>query len=358
MLIQPINLFYLLGVGLSWVLVVSLLLKRQDQSTAKKLLIGLLIGISTLLLQESILLGQPPQWFYYIFGAIVTSWYVVPPLLYLFVKSIVEPEFKLQRQQAFLFALPILLLLEWFLNILGVRISSAALFSDMELYSTVWILFFLLMSLGFTLAALGVIHRVERGHKQSQQLSWLRIYHYGFGAILLVSIVLLLFFMSIQQYSSNFEYWLLIFYEILVLGLVFKMLQSSSYLSTFTHRQYANAPVQSSKWEELHQHLDRVMRERALYIDGKLNLSVLAQATDISENQLSQLFNQHLNTNFYQFVNRYRLEAFAQKVNDPSHQHLKILAIAEASGFNSKANFYKVFKEKYQMTPSEFRKQS
>ncbi|MEM6349016.1 MAG: AraC family transcriptional regulator [Bacteroidota bacterium] len=356
MLINPISLLFLLGVGLALLLIISLLLQKGDQSPSKKLLIGLLAGISILLLQETLIISKPPRWLYYIFGAVVTSWYFVPPLLYLFVKSIVLSDFRFRSQQLLLFALPILLLLEWVLALLGVRINSAALFANTEQYSMVWILFFLLMSLGFTVASVGTIHRVERSNPKSQQLSWLRIYHYGFGAILLVSVMLLLFFMSTQQYSNRFEYWLLLSYEILVLGFVFKMLQASAYLKSFTHLQYANNPAQGINWEELHQRLDRVMQEQALYLNARLNLSALAQATDITENQLSQLLNQYLSTNFYQFVNQYRLEAFAQKVNDPAHRHLKIIAIAEASGFNSKANFYKAFKAKYQMTPTEFRK--
>ncbi|MEL7532612.1 MAG: AraC family transcriptional regulator [Bacteroidota bacterium] len=356
MLIKPISVFFLLGVGLALLLIISLVLKKGDRSPSKKLLIGLLAGISVLLLQEALIISKPPIWVYYIFGALVTSWYFVPPLLYLFVKSIVLSHFRFQAKQLFLFALPIFLMLEWVLAVLGVRINTAALFANTEQYSMVWILFFLLMSLGFTIASLGTIHRVERSNPKSQRLAWLRVYHYGFGAILIVSVVLLLFFMSTQQYSNSFEYWLLVFYEILVLGFVFKMLQASAYLNSFTHRQYANNPQSNIDWEELHQRLDRIMQEQALYLNARLTLSALAQATDITENQLSQLLNQILNTNFYQFVNQYRLDAFAQKVNDPAHRHLKIIAIAEASGFNSKANFYKAFKAKYQMTPTEFRK--
>ena len=149
MLINPIGLFYLLGVGLALLLIISLVLKKGDQSPSKKLLIGLLVSISILLLQEALIISKPPRWLYYIFGAVVTSWYFVPPLLYLFVKSIVVRDFRFQPKQLLLFALPILLLLEWVLALLGVRINSAALFANTEQYSMVWILFFLLMSLGY-----------------------------------------------------------------------------------------------------------------------------------------------------------------------------------------------------------------
>ena len=80
MLINPISLFFLLGVGLALLLIISLVLKRGDQSPSKKLLIALLAGISVLLLQEALIISKPPRWLYYIFGAIVTSWYFVPPL--------------------------------------------------------------------------------------------------------------------------------------------------------------------------------------------------------------------------------------------------------------------------------------
>jgi len=41
----------------------------------------------------------------------------------------------------------------------------------------------------------------------------------------------------------------------------------------------------------------------------------------------------------------------------PEYEQYTIAAIAELSGFNNKATFYKVFKEKYKLTPSEYIKQ-
>ncbi|MEL6846155.1 MAG: helix-turn-helix domain-containing protein, partial [Bacteroidota bacterium] len=124
-----------------------------------------------------------------------------------------------------------------------------------------------------------------------------------------------------------------------------------------SHREYANSLRATQNWEELHRRVDSIIQEKGLHLDTKLSLHTLSQATAISENQLSQLFSQYLHTNFYTFVNRYRLQAFEQNLRDPSFQHLKITAIAEASGFHSKASFYKVFKQVHQMTPTEFRKQ-
>ncbi|MEL7340725.1 MAG: helix-turn-helix domain-containing protein, partial [Bacteroidota bacterium] len=333
----------------------SLLLRKGRKPLSQKLLIGLLATIVVLLGQELVFIQRWYRWVYLVMGVALNSWYVAPPLLYLLVKSLLDPGFRLQGKHWFLFSLPIVLLLFWVASMLGFRIDPSQLFASNEQYSMAWILMFLSMSLGFTAATLLDLQQLKAS-KQGQALAWLRHFHLGLATILLVSMILLIFFVSTRQYSGNFEYWLLVAYEVLVMILVWKMLQPTDYLKALSHREYANTLGETENWEKLHQRLDHVIKEKNLHLDTKLSLHTLSEATAISENQLSQLFSQYLQTNFYTFVNRYRLQAFEQNLRDPSLQHLKITAIAEASGFHSKASFYKVFKQVHQMTPTEFRK--
>lgn len=76
---------------------------------------------------------------------------------------------------------------------------------------------------------------------------------------------------------------------------------------------------------------------------------------NISTHHLSQAINQNLNTNFYKFVNAYRVEEVKKKLKNPEFEKYSILGIAFESGFNSKSTFNKIFKEETGMTPSEFK---
>jgi len=70
------------------------------------------------------------------------------------------------------------------------------------------------------------------------------------------------------------------------------------------------------------------------------------------------VFSLHYKSNFYDFINRYRLAHLEQLIIHPDYEQYKIMSLATESGFKSKATFYKAFKGKHQVTPSQFIKQN
>ncbi|PVV25762.1 MAG: hypothetical protein B6D79_08455 [gamma proteobacterium symbiont of Ctena orbiculata] len=96
------------------------------------------------------------------------------------------------------------------------------------------------------------------------------------------------------------------------------------------------------------------MEEQKPYLDSKLNLSQLAAQLKISANYLSQIINEQAEQHFFDFVNRYRVEAAKQALTD-SVQRGNILTIALDAGFNSKSAFYTAFKRHTGQTPSQYR---
>ena len=87
----------------------------------------------------------------------------------------------------------------------------------------------------------------------------------------------------------------------------------------------------------------------------KLNLTSLSKAVGIAERSISEALNGHLNKNFYQFVNEYRIKDVQEKLMNPENTHLKILSLAFDAGFNSKATFNRLFKSYTGLTPKEFK---
>ncbi|MGB6036553.1 MAG: hypothetical protein WBG42_09820, partial [Cryomorphaceae bacterium] len=70
--------------------------------------------------------------------------------------------------------------------------------------------------------------------------------------------------------------------------------------------------------KELEHQLLSVMNEEQPYLDESLTLSDLASKVKLTDKRLSELLNKHLDTNFYDFVNSYRIKAFKEKVVDNS----------------------------------------
>jgi AraC-like DNA-binding protein len=106
------------------------------------------------------------------------------------------------------------------------------------------------------------------------------------------------------------------------------------------------------------QQLLKLMEDRKPYLNSELTLSQLASMLDISPHNLSEVINSLQKQNFYDFINRYRVEQIKKELLDPSKQHLKILSIAFDAGFNSKATFNSLFKQQTGMPPSEYRKKN
>lgn len=105
---------------------------------------------------------------------------------------------------------------------------------------------------------------------------------------------------------------------------------------------------------ELNERLVQYMGNEKPYLNPELSLPELANSLEISRNQLSGLINQFHKKNFYEFVNQYRIDEVKKLMQDPLNKHLKLISLAYDAGFNSKASFYRIFKQLAGMTPSEY----
>ncbi len=99
--------------------------------------------------------------------------------------------------------------------------------------------------------------------------------------------------------------------------------------------------------------LRRLMDQEHLFLDNQLALPQLARHMGLSPNYVSQAINEGARVNFFDFINRYRVDEAKRQMNTQNAGNN--LTIAMASGFNSKTAFYSAFKKHTGMTPSEFR---
>ncbi|HEX2396142.1 MAG TPA: helix-turn-helix domain-containing protein [Bacteroidales bacterium] len=102
--------------------------------------------------------------------------------------------------------------------------------------------------------------------------------------------------------------------------------------------------------------LERIMLKERPYLDSSLNLSDLSEMINCSPNQLSQLLNENIGKNFYDYVNEYRLGYFCELTKDPKNKQFTFLSLAYESGFNSKSTFNSFFKKSTGLTPSDYLK--
>jgi AraC-like DNA-binding protein len=102
--------------------------------------------------------------------------------------------------------------------------------------------------------------------------------------------------------------------------------------------------------------LQQYMKNEKPFLDPELSLSTLAKAMGINRNQLSQLINAGIGENFYDFINKYRVEEVKRVMVDPQKQNYSLLGMALEAGFKSKSTFNLIFKRFTGLTPTEYRK--
>lgn len=118
--------------------------------------------------------------------------------------------------------------------------------------------------------------------------------------------------------------------------------------------RYEKSKIESLDVNSILIQLESLMKKEKLFTDEEISLSSLSENLQISTHQLSQILNERLNKNFYQFINEYRIdEAKKYLVEKPDNT---ILSIAYSVGFNSKSAFNKSFKQFTGLTPLEYRK--
>lgn len=123
-------------------------------------------------------------------------------------------------------------------------------------------------------------------------------------------------------------------------------------------KKYEKSNLTPERAEAYLKKLLHVMKTERPYIDGDLTLQKLADRLSIPVNHLSQIINERLGQNFFDFINSYRVKDAQALLIDAAKKHYTVIAIAEEVGFSSKSAFNAVFKKHVNMTPSEFRKSS
>lgn len=111
----------------------------------------------------------------------------------------------------------------------------------------------------------------------------------------------------------------------------------------------------SEEIEVLKIRLNELLVTKKPYLNDRLSLTEMAEELAITDKKLSELLNQHLNTNFYNFINSFRVAEVKEKLAEDAYRKYTLLSIAYDCGFQSKTSFNRVFKQKTGMSPSKYR---
>jgi AraC-like DNA-binding protein len=101
--------------------------------------------------------------------------------------------------------------------------------------------------------------------------------------------------------------------------------------------------------------IETAMREQKLYLESHLNLDRFSEQIGLRARDVSVVINSHYQSNFFEFINGYRIEEAKRLLLADENKEDTILDVIYKSGFNSQSAFHRFFKRIVGTTPSEFR---
>lgn len=117
--------------------------------------------------------------------------------------------------------------------------------------------------------------------------------------------------------------------------------------------KYAKSSLDAATRMRIQRKLQHAMAGLQRFRDSRLTLRGLCQEIKENPHYVSQVINQNLQSNFYDFVNGNRIESAKRALE--SEPGKTVLEIALEVGFNSKSTFNAAFRRHAGMTPTEYR---
>ncbi len=341
------SLIFLFGAIQAVILIIGINIRKPLYSDLKKVTTLLLLVITVVLLYYTFVLNRVYAVMPFIDSLGSACWMAIAPSFYLLCLSVKEPKWALHKRHITYFAFSFIFILEEIFTTFNFN-AWQFFISTADQYLDCWMFLFFSSGLFFMSRCL-MLFSTDEEEPKNRELKWFVLLFLG---LLLVYGILYLFIRN--NYVSLFETSMIALFELFIFVLVYRVFKIAPFQQFFEMNKYSTASLSKAQMSKLASKLESVMQEEKPYLDKKLNLNKLATLSNISSNDLSQLFNLYYRSNFYEYINRYRVDHFENILQDPSYQQFKIIALAEESGFNSKATFYKAFKDKHELTPMQF----
>lgn len=120
--------------------------------------------------------------------------------------------------------------------------------------------------------------------------------------------------------------------------------------------KYQQMRMSKTECEDISMRMKDYLEKEHAYRNPELKRGDIAKVLHVSVAKLSYVFSQHLNVNYYDFINYYRLEEFKKLIAEGEYQTYTIQALSERCGFR-KSSFFSTFRKVEGMTPAEYLRQ-
>lgn len=291
------------------------------------------------------------------------------PMLLFYVISLTEDAFQFTRRHLLHLA-PIVISLLW---LLVFQIDSSDLRfktigqteTERQIANSLWH-FIKIMPFFYALAAVNRVRLYRIGlHNQYSNFSpteptWLNMLSLGFlftwSFSILVHVVANTVALGAPQVSDLFGITENYIVFILINALFINSVVHTHKLLT-TKPEVAKDKTDEKLTDSAIQKVQLGMEVQKLFLKQNLNIDEFSKRINLPVKEVSAVINKHYGTNFFEFMNSYRVEEAKRLLGDAQHADMTVMDVLLHAGFNSKSAFHRFFNRLVGMSPTEFRKQ-
>lgn len=116
--------------------------------------------------------------------------------------------------------------------------------------------------------------------------------------------------------------------------------------------------ISDEEMRKIYALIEEHMREASPHLNSNLTLKVLARQVGVVPRLVSLAINQTSNKNFSEYVNGFRIKHACHLLTSSETKQMSIMDVMLESGFVTKSNFNRVFKNETGQAPFEFKQNS
>jgi AraC-like DNA-binding protein len=287
--------------------------------------------------------------------------FIFAPLMYFYSKALTQCNFKFSLKNSLHF-------IPFFAGFIAVLFFGYVFKQkDILLYSNrIFLVLITIQMVIYLICMLIILHRHKKNIQNTYSslekinLRWLKFFIISQTVIWPVA-----FFIDTHKHESyEMGYmWLLVSIFMYIIGYfgirqpeIFSgELQEEQLSSQRGKKKYEKSALSPEQAETILQRLQALMQSSKPYLVPTLTLPSLSKQMNVSPHHLSQIINERLSQNYFEFINSFRVKEAKRLLKDPGNQHLTLAAIGFEAGFNSVSSFNSIFKKITSLTPSEYR---
>jgi len=301
-----------------------------------------------------------------------TIQFLSPPLIYIYVLSLTEKNFKLKRFYL-LFSLPFIIstiFLVFYIGSIDDRLLFYTNFMKGNIEKSFKVMYFLKVIVGIIFLSLSFkqlsnhIKIVPQLFEtaENKTLNWLR--RLLFFLLLTWLIVLIRPFIN---FNINSIYLIGISVSIIIYFITINQLKQQTIYTEIpeevienirkeTKSKYKYSQITLEKQSEIFNTFHLYCTTEKPFLKQVCNLNFIAKKIDVKPYIVSQVLNLYAKKTFNEYLNELKVAEVVKNLESQQYNMLTIDAIGELSGFRSKATFYAAFKKELNSTPLQYKK--